>query len=399
MSTLQHRAPPHTGSSLRNRLAEVVAYAGAGLVIAAAILVLAQAWPDLTLTAQVGILAGIAVVLLVAGLTVGGFWTTDWRDQVSALREAEHAIRRRLASTLLTGGALAAALSVGVWAADTLADGRAVLPAALTALVIATIGWLLIPTSLAELAVPGAGLASLLSLSAYVEITEPYGAVAVFALAAIWASFAALGWLKHRTLSLGAGLTVAYFAAISAVTYTEDGVGAGAEAATWVYALLAILAVGCFAAYVRLRDWPLVAVGLVATVSLVVRFITDVTDGSGAPFAILLAGLLLLGGAGLAWRLRPAEVREREAVAAGAPEVALLSGDDYHAAFLADPLPLAIVDSTTQVLDANPAFALAMGQDPDGIRGSVLDVLLVEHPAALEFAPMGDDRRVVTLHN
>jgi PAS domain-containing protein len=397
MSTLQHRAPNHSGSSLRNRLAEVVAYAGAGLVIAAAILVLAQAWPDLTLTAQVGILAGIAVVLLVAGLSVGGFWTADWRGQAAVLRGAADAIRRRLASTLLTGGALAAALSVGVWAADSMEGGKAVLPAALTALSIAAIGWLLIPTPLAELAVPAAGLTSLLSISAYVEITEPYGSVAVFALAVLWASFAALGWLRHRTLGLGAGLAVAYFAALSAVTF--GGPNGGLESATWVYVLLAILAVGSFGAYVRLRDWPLVGAGLIATVSLVVRFITDVTDGSGAPFAILLAGLLLLGGAGLAWRLRPAESDKREEIAVGGPDIYRLSGDDYHAAFLADPLPLAIVDSTTQVLDANPAFALAMGQDPDGIRGSVLDVLLVEHPAALEFAPMGDDRRVVTLHS
>jgi PAS domain-containing protein len=396
MSTLQHRAPTH-GSSLRNRLAEVVAYAGAGLVIAAAILVLAQAWPDLTLTAQVGILAGIAAVLLVAGLTVGGFWTADWRAQIAVLAESGHAIRRRLASTLLTGGALTAALSVGVWAADTMEEGREVLPAALTALVIAAIGWLLIPTPLAELAVPAAGLASVLSLNSYVEITEPYGAVAVFALAVGWAILAAVGWLRHRTLSLAAGLAVAFFASLSAVTYDDTVIGEGGESATWVYILLTILAVGSFAAYVRLRDWPLVAVGLVATVSLVVRFITDVTDGAGAPFAILLAGLLLLGGAGLAWRLRPADAGTREEVAA--PGGVLLTGDDYHAAFLADPLPLAIVDSTTQVLDANPAFARAMGLDPDGIRGSVLDVLLVEHPAALDFAPMGADRRVVTLHS
>jgi len=189
---------------------------------------------------------------------------------------------------------------------------------------------------------------------------------------------------------------VSYFAALNAVTF--GGPNGGPESATWVYVLLAILAIGSFGAYVRLRDWPLVAAGLVATVSLVVRFITDVTDGSGAPFAILLAGLLLLGGAGLAWRLRPAETGKPEESAA--EEVAsLLTGDDYHAAFLADPLPLAIVDATTQVLDANPAFARAMGQDPDGIRGSVLDVLLVEHPAALDFAPMGEGRRVVTLHS
>jgi hypothetical protein len=96
-------------TALRRRLVELAAYVGAAFVVAAGILFATQQWNDLTVGQQVGLLAGVAVLLFGAGVSValtgGG---------PKALRAPTQDVRRRLASVLVTGGAGTAAAAVGV---------------------------------------------------------------------------------------------------------------------------------------------------------------------------------------------------------------------------------------------------------------------------------------------
>jgi hypothetical protein len=71
--------------------------------------------------------------------------------------------------------------------------------------------------------------------------------------------------------------------------------------------VLAVLVVGGLIAFVRSGRWPFAAAGAVALAELVFRL---ARDSVGAPFALLLTGLLLLGtGAVLLLRRRGAELR------------------------------------------------------------------------------------------
>ncbi len=77
-------------------------------------------------------------------------------------------------------------------------------------------------------------------------------------------------------------------------------------AASWLgYLLTGAVAGICFAAYEELREWVVLAGGVVGATLVVPEFLYDVTDGSlGASGVMLVAGVTLLAGSLAGLRIR-----------------------------------------------------------------------------------------------
>jgi PAS domain-containing protein len=376
---------------VRTRLAEVGAYAGAGLVVAAAGLIVAQTWADLPRASHIALLGAITVLLLAAGLAVGGFVTTLPTDRRAVLQTEPGAIRRRLSSTLLVGGACSAAGAVGVWldAEGDLGVDRGWPPTAATALTLAAVGWWLTGTVLAELAMGVGMLMTLISLGSYVRLDDPWPSVTLFVVGLAWTSAALLSLLRHRTISAGAGLLVAYVAAMSASISRAD-----LPATYWpAYLLLGLLAALCLTVYVREQEWTLVGVGLLSLMSLVLRGIGEMAGGVlGRAIAVLLTGVVLLAGAWLVWRRR----RPGDASAADGPGW-VLSDVAYRSAFAADPVPHAILNEAGTLIDGNAAMATTLHVPLESLRGRPLGAFLAEHPDDATRVVLFDGRTLVSL--
>jgi hypothetical protein len=281
-------------------LAEIAGYVGAAFVIGAASLFLGQNWEVLGRGGRFGVLAAITVALLVSGVAVlwrdlarsGPGW---WRD------EPADDVRRRLASTLLTGAAAAGSFAVVVGLSP---DGRppaGYVPVAgsATALVIVAAGYLLARGAVGQLGV---------AISAYAVVASGlslapvgggwwYGGAAVV-LGAAWAVLVWRRWVPERRFGLAITAT---FALAGAQTVALSGDPARYPG----YALTALAAAACFAGYARLRDWVLLAGGVVGATLVVPEFLYEVTGGSlGASGVLLVAGVTLLGGSLAGLRIR-----------------------------------------------------------------------------------------------
>ncbi|HUV47947.1 MAG TPA: DUF2157 domain-containing protein, partial [Actinomycetes bacterium] len=88
--------------SLTARLAEIGAYLGAGLVVAAGVVVVAQQWTDMRYGVRVGVMAGVALALLLAAAGILRFRSDRAWDDID-----NGDTLRRLSGALFTFGALA----------------------------------------------------------------------------------------------------------------------------------------------------------------------------------------------------------------------------------------------------------------------------------------------------
>jgi hypothetical protein len=71
------------------------------------------------------------------------------------------------------------------------------------------------------------------------------------------------------------------------------------------YALTALVAAGCFAGFVVVRNWLVLATGVLAVVLVVPEALNDWTGGGiGGAALLLVAGVALLAASGLGLRLR-----------------------------------------------------------------------------------------------
>lgn len=266
-------APQRAGS----RLAEAAGYAGAVLIGAAGAVLVGQQWEALGPPGRVAVLAGITLVLA----AVGGAVALVRPGGRAVLRQPAHAVRRRLASTAWTIAAATAAGAVGNLATDhsfLLAAGTAVL-------VVAATQWLA-PSAVSETA--GLGAVGLLAAAVLDEANAPEAA-AFLTLALVGLAWAALTWTPLLTvptlgLALGLGLAV-YTGGVGAFSGTQPEEAIGTT-------VLILIAAGGLAGYVRSGRWPLAAAAALALAILVFRL---TNDSLGAPIALLLTGLVLLG--------------------------------------------------------------------------------------------------------
>ena len=275
-------APPIAGrgAGWTGRLIEVGAYLGAALVAAGGVLVVGQQWEQLGLSGQLAVLGAVAVAFAVAGSVVVVVGRTR-RAQVG-----DPDVLRRLASTLLT---LSAAASAGFVARAFLPDtgdiaesraGWMLLTMAAVAGLILVAARLTAPSALAEIGLYGtvlAAAAGVMFLAGPLDSPTP----AIVAFFGIGVGYTALSlltrWLTVPTLATVLGLATALFASLGDTTTSR--------------VLLAVLAVGCFAAYLARPHWPLVTTALLAAVAF---SFSIVGDTFGPAVAMLVSGLLLL---------------------------------------------------------------------------------------------------------
>ena len=283
-------------------MAEIAGYIGGAFVVGAAILFFANTWSELSLAGQIGLLAVATVVLLVAGVAVvasaGG---------PAALRDPAEAVRRRLASVLLTGAAGTAGFGAGLGLVDRLDNNEelAVMLAATVALVVALGGYLVASTTVGQLGIAATwcvivptGLGSL-----HTDSESVLAVSALFVVVGVAWLLAAERGLWREVLS----------ARVIGLAFTLVGAQiAVADERAWVgYLLTLLVGVAAFGLYLRTRSWPYLAAGVIAVTVAVPEAVSDFTDGSVGAAGILLAtGVTLLGASLLGLRLRQ-EVKEQ----------------------------------------------------------------------------------------
>lgn len=286
-------APVSAPRNMVARLAEIGAYLGAGLLVAAGIVVVAQQWADMTYGVRVGVMAGVALVLLLAAATPIAF-----RRHLAWADLANGDTLRRLSGSLFTLGALAgfgtvmvAMLSGQAKVTDAEVGWALIVGAALALVALVFARWQA-DTPLGEIAIFAAVTTAYIGV---IQVTAYDRSVAIqWTLLALGLTWAMVGTftrlMRHRTLITGLGLLEAFFAAatISEVTWSHR------------LALAALIAVS-LGVYLLRPSWPYITAG---TLGAVVLTVTWVGEAVGPAVALLAAGLVLLVLAGGALVLR-----------------------------------------------------------------------------------------------
>ena len=286
---------PTLSGSLRRRMAEVAGYVGGAFVVGAALLFLGATWDDLGLGEQVGVLVGIAVLLVAAGAALA-----TSAGGPTGIRQDAEAVRRRLASVLFTGAAGSAAFGAGLLLEDGIAnDELGVALAALTGLLVALAGYLVAPTTVGQLGVVVPALVAipmgLASLHTDSTSTVPVGLL-VLLLGVAWLALAELGRWNEVLSARVIGCTVALVGAQIPVFDDQQ----------WVaYVATAVVGAVSFWVYVVTRAWPYLAAGVVGVTLAVPEALSDWFDGAlGAAGVLLATGVTLLLAALAGLRLR-----------------------------------------------------------------------------------------------
>lgn len=288
---------PARAGGLGRLLGEIAGYLGASFVVGATLLFLSEEWEALGRAGRFGILAGMAVILGVSGVAIRWWSAPDgpawWR------RQSGDSVRRRLSSTLLTGAAAAAGFAAyvslelppSIYDGDPPAD-PAWFVASATALAVVILGYLLARSAVGQLGMAVAAFAVYVALLDLLDATDTAAiGLGTLALGALWAVLAWRRLFAERRFALAIAVT---FGLLGAQLVVIDG----NETQNFLgYALTALVAGICFTAYARLRDWVVLAGGVVGATLVVPEFLYDVTDGSlGASGVLLVAGVTLLGG-------------------------------------------------------------------------------------------------------
>jgi hypothetical protein len=291
--SLEGQGPP--AAPLKRRFAELAGYLGGAFIVSAAAILSASRWPTLTEGEQVALLGGVALLLAVAGLAVGGMGAG-----IAALRGGVDPVRRRLCGVLLVGAAAAAGSAVGLHLART-SESFSTLPPAVgfgTLAAVALLGYLVAPTVLGQVAVAG-GLTVMVPTA-----LEHTGGAGMIPVGLIWLALGAT-WLvlaeREVWREVGSARVIGCVLALAgaqtpAFEYDDRWVG---------YLLLGLVAAAAFAAYVVRPAWPYLATGVVAVTLAVPQALLDWTDGAVGPAGVLLAsGVTLLVASLLGLRLR-----------------------------------------------------------------------------------------------
>lgn len=298
---------PSAPTPLRGRLAEVAGYVGGSLVVAAAAVFVAEQWAGFTVAGRVATLAAIALVLLGSAVTVVLTARRPLRE-----RADDDGVRRRLASALACGGAVAVEFAVWVLV-DDIEQQVSSMPWFAGGLVLAAValgGYLLAPSALGQVTVAvGAGQA----LGSGLDLLVPSGdevsvSLAMVALGLAWLALAERDVWGERTYGLVLGCLFLLIGGQIPVL-TDNG--------TLGYVLTGLVAVVTVVMYVRTRAVPYLGAAVAALTLAVPEALLDWTDGSLGPVGVLLvAGVTLLVAGLLGLRLRK-EVGEEQAAEPG----------------------------------------------------------------------------------
>ena len=282
------------------KLVEVVAYLGGALVLAAVVLFLVQEWDSLGFGSQVAVLGVATAVLVVAGLVSANV------PAGAKLLDPAYDVRRRLAGSLLAGGALTAGTLAGLVVDHALGQTSfdwQTLTIGAVMLVVAAVGYLRSPTAVGVLTVMGALLTIVLTVSDRVDdlfsgLSEgDVSGLLLVATGVVWLVAAELGWFREDVTArvLGVGVVL-----VGAQVPVLDGTDA------WLgYLLTSAAVVVGVAMYLARQSWPYLALAVVGVTLVVPEAISDWTEGSlGVVGGVMVTGVTLLAASFAGYRLR-----------------------------------------------------------------------------------------------
>jgi hypothetical protein len=279
---------------LRRRLAEVAGYVGGALVVAAAVIFLTEEWETLPTSGRVGALATLTLLLAGAAVAVHVLGRR-------ALPAGDEGVRRRLASALASGGAVAAGFAVGVLV-ESATQPFSDIPWAAGGLVVVVAGlagYALAPSALGQVTlVVAAAVTAGAAIDAFWEpVSEVPFAVAMLAIGAGWLLLVERGLLAEKYAGLVLGCVFVLFGAQYATLGSDEA---------WVaYLLTTAVVVVAVLAYVRRRTVPYLVTAVAGITLVVPEALLDWTEGSLGPVGALLAtGVTLLVASLLGLRLR-----------------------------------------------------------------------------------------------
>lgn len=300
-------------------LTEVAGYAGAGLMLAGAVLFLSNAWERLTDPAKVVILLGIAAVLATAALFV---------TAGEGIRKAKGA-KGRAASGLLALSAIPVSLAGGV-AATTHEAAYAFLAG-----LIAGIAGLAIRSNALGIVITAfmTGGAVIMIMDELVHAKALGTGIVLIIAATTWIIASLMNWVRPQQLGFVAGGTLAIIGAQLPVGENNTKV--------WAYVLTGAVALACFLLYRWNRSVPMLVGGVAGVTLAVPEAIYDATDGGLSPAVILLiAGIVLVLASVFGMQLRKSAEAEAEEAQSQ------LSADSTHPQQPGeDPKPPATADS------------------------------------------------------
>lgn len=289
----EHSAAPRGPG--RGRLAEIAGYLGGAFVVSAAGVFLATEWGTLSQVERVGILAGAALLLGLAGVAIAALG-----PGVDEVRSGGEPVRRRLAGVLLVAAAVSAGSAVGVFTEIRMAEPFGPVPYAvggLTVAVLALAGYVLTPTVVGQAGTAAAAVFALAWFHEWVLAGEDpvVLGLSMVTLGVVWLVVAERGWWREtatgRVVGVGLALLGAQWPAIES---------------SWVaYVALGAVALAGFGLYLVRPAWPYLAAGVAGVTLAVPQALLDLTEGSLGPVGALLAtGVTLLAASLAGLRLR-----------------------------------------------------------------------------------------------
>ncbi|WP_433491775.1 DUF2157 domain-containing protein [Nocardia grenadensis] len=286
VTALKQERPRPTPARL---LAEIAAYAGAGLLLSGLVLILVESWDDMAKLGRFALFALVAIGLIVAGVATAGGPSVLLRTAWRSIPDIGHTARTRLAVCLF----VLAAVSVAAAAASIFDNGAAGSDttwvwAAGAGLLAAAAGYAALPSLLGLLVCTGFSVALVVGvLDEVVELDDSWVGGGVLVLGVGW-----LGLTRTRVvLEVWAGYLAGVVLAVAGAQTVDAFDG------RWpAYALTAVVAVVCFGLYATDRSWVLVLGGAAALTMAAVEAVADWTgESAGASGAILVIGAVVLG--------------------------------------------------------------------------------------------------------
>lgn len=296
---VQAELAAETGPQRAGGLWEVLGYAGGALVLGGAGLLLGMSWEELSRAVRAGLLAAATILLVAVGLFIA-----NGPRGVHELAVEAPSRRSRIVSVLFALASGTAAMTVGSGIEDA---------AGVDVSLVATLAGTAVAAS-ATAALPSLPLLLATGAFAYglaLSITDGWTGgqlpqmVLLILLGLVWAALSVGGVLdlpsrdRAGRIRRETGLGIAAATALSGAQWTIGDDQAISYGTTFV------LAVACFAAYLRLRSAVLLVFGVAGMTLAVPEAVYHWTDGAlGGPLIVLLVGAVLLAVGGFGLRLR-----------------------------------------------------------------------------------------------
>ncbi|MCP2289048.1 DUF2157 domain-containing protein [Nocardia amikacinitolerans] len=257
-------------------LAEVAAYAGAGLLLGGVVLFIGAAWDDLARVGRVAVLAVVAIGLGLGGVALAG--------RAALFRAPTPTARVRLAAVLFASSAAAVtgALGSGI---DYSGSDEAWVLALSVGLVVAVVGYLALPSVVGMLACAAFSAPVVVGvLGELLGLDDFWVGLGLFALGLAWLLLTAMGAFVEAWAGYLLGIAIALLGA--------HLIDFGRE--LWSAVLTALVAFLCFALYPTRRSAVLMIGGAGAVALAIADAVTELSGGLGAAGFVLIVGAVLL---------------------------------------------------------------------------------------------------------